>query len=314
VTSEPLLFDPELEGLLRELAADPRSRLLRLPRPRTLPELLARPDLVRPAHTGLTLAERHLLQVHRDELADVLRRACLMRFFSDPARAIYLNRSIDAHTRIEVDTPEQWRARARDVLADLRRSPGPLEGIDLVEACLRPDAERTISITQLARASMILQPTDTAQAYVGLDLVMSDRSTEGIQTMEEVLSLKPQGVVRACILENIGLALGQSNDLAGACDRYKEASRLCPERPSPAVGWLMTALQSGLREQSIEAAAQLDQTESHAQAGAMDLISNYASQKAANAVEVSPQCDLLARSLEDRFRRLSREVVRVLVK
>ena len=47
MTPEPLGFDPELEGLLRELAADPRSQLLRSTRPRTTAGLLERAGPVR---------------------------------------------------------------------------------------------------------------------------------------------------------------------------------------------------------------------------------------------------------------------------
>jgi len=140
--AEPLGFDPELEGLLRELAADPRSQLLRSTRPRTAAGLLERAGAVSPSRAGLTAAERHLLEVHRDELADVLRRACLMRFYSDPARALYLNRSRDAQHAIAFDTPERWRERAREALADARRSPRPLEGLDLLETCLRDEPAR----------------------------------------------------------------------------------------------------------------------------------------------------------------------------
>lgn len=314
MAAEPLLFDPELEGLLRELAADPRSQLLRLPRPRTLPQLLARPDLVRPTHTGLTKAERHLLHVHRDELANVLRRACLMRFFSDPERAIYLNRSIDAHTQIQVETPEQWRARARDTLADLRRSPDPLEGIALVEACLRPDTERSVTITQLARASMLLQPTDTADSYVGLDLLLSDRFAEGASVMEGVLARPSTRVIRSCALEALGHASSQSGDTASACMLYRAASDECLERPSASVGWLASALQAGLKAQAIEAGARLDQTFPSSEPAIRDLIEGYAAQVSAGNARVSHECDLLTRELEDRFGSLSREVSHVLVK
>lgn len=69
---QPPLLDPEVEALLAEIARDPRSSLLRAPRARNLPELFRPPDLVRPSATFLTRAERHLLAVHREEVAFLL--------------------------------------------------------------------------------------------------------------------------------------------------------------------------------------------------------------------------------------------------
>src|SRR5436189_4868215 len=106
---ESLAFDPELEELLREIAADPGSRLLRMPRSTRPRDLLAIPEPVTRARAGLSVAERHLIEVHRDELAHLLRRACLIRFFSDPRKNMYLNRCKTAHETTQLESPEHLR-------------------------------------------------------------------------------------------------------------------------------------------------------------------------------------------------------------
>ena len=51
------VFSPELEGLLREVAANPRSRLLRVPRPQIAAGYLDRSLIARDAARAQTLAE-----------------------------------------------------------------------------------------------------------------------------------------------------------------------------------------------------------------------------------------------------------------
>jgi len=67
------VFSPELESLLREVAADPQSMLLRTPRPRLVAGYLDRSLVSRDALRARTLAEGELLRVHREELAAALR-------------------------------------------------------------------------------------------------------------------------------------------------------------------------------------------------------------------------------------------------
>jgi len=258
MTPELAIFEPELEDLLREIAADPRSQLLRLPRPESLPALLARPGPVSAGRAGLSAAERHLLEVHRDELADVLRRACLTRFFSDPQRSIYLNRSRNARELIRFDTPEQWRARAHQALEDARRGAAQLAGLDLLEACLRSEPTERISITQLARTSLLLQPTDVAEAYVGLDLILSSKELSGIKVLEQLISDQPSTYVKACSLENVALGFGISGQDAKAITYYRRSAQVDNQRPAPIMGWLVCALIAADRQEARVAAAWLD--------------------------------------------------------
>jgi len=68
------LLDPEVEAILQEVAKDPDSVLLRVDRPKELRVLLAGGDTVVRSKTGLSSAEKQLLEVHRDEAASVSSR------------------------------------------------------------------------------------------------------------------------------------------------------------------------------------------------------------------------------------------------
>jgi hypothetical protein len=306
-------YDPELEGLLREIAADPRSSLLRDPRARTPGALLERPTAVHPTATGLTTAERHLLEVHRDELADVLRRACLMRFFADPDRAIYLNRSRSAGQELEIDTPEQWRERARAALADARRAPAPLEGLDLLEACLRPAPHEPVSITQLARASQRLQYTDVAEAYVGLDLVISNDREVGERVLTGLVDSSCSVEVRACSLENIALAHGLGGDDFGAVQFYKSSVQVDASRPAPQLAWLFCGLLWADETETRQAASILDDLVGGANSAVDHYISCKLEQRRAGMFTVSERARRLASKLHDSMGAASGRIARALL-
>src|SRR5262245_31177745 len=69
---EILKLDPELEHLLRELAAEPDSSLLRVARPAVMPALFETNTVVSQHATGLLPVEREILRAHRAELVEVL--------------------------------------------------------------------------------------------------------------------------------------------------------------------------------------------------------------------------------------------------
>jgi len=255
--SESLTFDPELEGLLREIAADPRSRLLRIPRSPRPRDVLAIPEPVSRARAGLSLAERHLIEVHRDEAADVMRRACLVRFFIDPQRSIYVHRSKSVGESIHVDTPDELQQRASNNILDARTSNVHIDGLSLIEACTSHDLGGTISITQLARASQLLQHTDVAEDYVGLDQVISGDRLLGERVLLRLVTTSSSPYLLSCAYEALGLSGGLHDNDRVAMERYKAAALACPGRPSSAMSWLYFATRVADRPEALHASATL---------------------------------------------------------
>jgi hypothetical protein len=256
--TESLAFDPELEGLLREIAADPGSRLLRMPRPTRPRGLLAIPEPVTRARAGLSVAERHLIEVHRDELADLLRRACLIRFFSDPQRKMYLNRSKTANEVMRLESPEGWRTVARPVLSNARASYPTLSGLDLIEACLRPGFGYGITITELARTSQVLQPTSIAEDYVGLDQVLSGHRGIGERILWQLIATAPPSYILSCAFETLGLSAGIDLNEVIALKHYRKAAVVSPERTNPLMSWLYFATRLEDRAEATKASAHLE--------------------------------------------------------
>lgn len=167
---EPLSpFDPEFESILREVASDPHSSLLKVPRSRAVESILAG-DVVRPSRTGLTSLERHLLQCHRAELAFRLRQACLLKLEAREAIHARWIGHVDGTTRIERQGIRRWRSETATIppqeLAASELDPGEL----LLQAAIANGLEQ-VSVAQLAAASERLEPREAARIYVGMDLL-----------------------------------------------------------------------------------------------------------------------------------------------
>jgi hypothetical protein len=255
---EPLTFDPQLEGLLQEIAADPDSRLLRLPRATRLPDLLAIPDPVTPARAGLSTAERHLIEVHRDELADVLRRACLIRFYCDDSdRALYVHRIKSANEMIQVESAQHWRSSGQRVLQDAAESTELLTGLDLIQACIA-GTDSTVSITQLAQASQALQFTDVADDYIGFDQVLGGDPLIGEGVLWRLVARRPTPYLLSCAYEVLALSAGIHVQDRVAMERYRLAVEAWPERINSLMSWLYFAVRIQDRKEALTASKRLD--------------------------------------------------------
>jgi hypothetical protein len=73
------LFDPEVRILLGEAVADPQSYLFRIPTERISVWMGGREEGVSSQSSGLTKRERHLVEVWREEAAELLLEACRRR-------------------------------------------------------------------------------------------------------------------------------------------------------------------------------------------------------------------------------------------
>ena len=87
ISPADLGLDPEVEGILVDIARDKNSTLLRVPT-RDLGAFAVSGHVA--GTTGLTSAERHLLQTHRVELARALRDICRSSLRSNPVATLHL--------------------------------------------------------------------------------------------------------------------------------------------------------------------------------------------------------------------------------
>jgi hypothetical protein len=238
-------FSPELEGLLREVAADPRSVLLRVPRLSPLRSLLARQEPLRPSATGLGALDRHLLAVHRDELSQALLEACLVRLYSNPDWSLSVHRTRTATEDWVVESPRDWAERTREKAEILAATPTELVGLDLLQACIEPGGLDAVSITQLARASLRLTPGANARAWIAFEMRLVGRYTDAIRLVDQQLAEHVPPMVAAALLEYRAGSLSAQGEFGQASRDAWRAHEECAGHVSALVNALYYALRSG---------------------------------------------------------------------
>jgi hypothetical protein len=223
---EPMLFEPEIEGLLREIAADPRSTLLRVDRPAVVRGLFDRGLPIRAHATGLTSAERHLLQVHRAELAFMLRQACVSKLYAHPEAKFRLIRNVAPGVRVEAPPPSHWRRNLGHELRIARADGIEFEGIELLQSCVAADGFARASVAQLAAASIRLEPTDQARIYSAVALMFDGDDRTAVDVFHRVIDATSSRRMQACAWTEIGDAANRQGRFGNAIICYRTAARL----------------------------------------------------------------------------------------
>lgn len=252
------VFSPELEGLLREVAADPGSSLLRVARPRVVAGYLDRSLVARDALRARTLAEQELLRLHREELALALREACLVRFYEGGDQAVLLHHHRSQAHPYDEHRWEAWNQRASAVHRAAILDRIDLPHMDLLQLVLQGGPGRKPTIVQLARASQSLVTSDVAECYEGLALVLEGNHLAGARLMVDLVEHRSTRRIASHAAENVGLAFGLCGDDARALPQYRRAWELNPSRVEPVIAWLVCSLTTNDEAQADLAARTLD--------------------------------------------------------
>lgn len=270
------ILGPELEGLLREAAADPRSQLLRVPRPARVEGLLERQEVLRFSATGLTRLDRHLLAVYRAELADLLLRACTVLAFQDPSVRLRVYRDAYGGREREVATWDGLAESARGLQGEVGDLSIDADALVLVRAIAAgPLGVTSLTLTELALAAHRLQPSSSATAWVGFDQVMRGLNESAIRVLSQLLVSCPRLEVASVSLENLGLCYANQGRLDEAFRAYRRAFERDSDRTTGLVGWMHLAIQSGDFEEARAAGRILDSVVRTPSPGMVELLGNY---------------------------------------
>jgi tetratricopeptide (TPR) repeat protein len=252
--AEPILFDPAVEELLREIAADPDSCLLRVPRPAVVQSLAHRQEIVRPTATGLTSAERELLRVHRAEVAKLLREACVLRLASHPCARFELTLFLTGRIRTHVAREGDWRASARFY----RTHSGGDVGVELLDACIEPEGLAAVSVSQLAAASMRLCPSDAARIYPSIELILQGNETAALHLLMEAVLQGLSARYAAHAWAQIGLAFSNLSEHRRSIEAYGTALKFDSELASALLSYFGCTCMAGSVHEIINAASRLE--------------------------------------------------------
>ena len=254
--SEFVTFDPEIEEILRKVASDPDSALLRVPRPQRIRGLFERTEPASAWSSSWSRQERQLLQVYRAEVAALLRDACRIKLF-DPSRSPW-------HAS-PYKTPQQDRSNA----AELARTVASVQGDApagedlstaraLIEKCVAEPRGAEPTVAELAEASLRLEPRDESRVMAALDYIQREMPRTAIRILGRVIAELPRPDVLATAWNNLGMARSLMKDLARAHQAHVEACNLVTDRADSLMNRLMLGIQLGLTEDVHCAAKDLD--------------------------------------------------------
>lgn len=226
-------FDSEAEVLLREVARDPHSWLLRVPRRRI--EEVASEDspVVSDFAARLTSSERELLEVHRCEVAHLLRQACRRRLAEASESKNLISIHYTATRVVQIPSADSLRFEVGTQSITGNADSAVLGGITLLEQCVASKAGRVPTIAELASASLRLEPTDDGRLQLALDFLLRGRAHSAVDAFTSVLEGSASPWKRSLAAENRGLALEHLGCLEEAVADLDLAHLLAPERVTP---------------------------------------------------------------------------------
>ncbi len=232
MSRDVITLQPEVEEILRELAKRPGSALLRVPRKDVARTVLERDTLVHARSAGLSAAERHLVQVHREEVAFALRQAAYARLTTGESTRGFVADRAFAPLRVAVPSVGTVRASASDALASSRELGSDNDVMNLLEGCVSPIVGDWPSSGQLAGAAHRLVPSNSSRIYMSLDLRGAGQCRAALLALEGVLA-------GGGSVHHLAVAWTNAGDLLFNLGRYREAWIAADRACTVEEGWLV---------------------------------------------------------------------------
>lgn len=206
---------PEIRGLLEELVADPRSSIRLVPR-RPLRYWFDSDETIRPREISGTKLERHLVEVHREELAQLLQAAAQISYWKAPVLT-YRPIGADGQPYDPSDRESTWCAEARRFLGS-GGAEGDSDSLLRAIGGIAPGDGAALAI-----ASLSLVPSDRTRCYLALATPWEKPRTS-IRLFRQVLARTRHPDMRSRILASLGWRLCSLERLGEAREAYRAAS------------------------------------------------------------------------------------------
>lgn len=249
-------IDPEAEALLLEVAKDPRSRLLKVERPRALSKVVASGgDLLVKHKTGLTNAEKKLLEVYREEAAYLLRLA----YFELWQRAGVEHNQGRAISEARDEPLQVGVSNLASLLLSIRATPelnGPIDKeIKHALALISMPSTRWVP---LAQSSLKFAPSSPGESYVGMELMISGDLVGAARIYQSLLEKALPVARRARYLNTLALIRLDRGEVEEGMRCYRRAAKVAPENATAAFSWLWSSIHRGNLQEVEIAASHVD--------------------------------------------------------
>jgi len=203
---------PEIEELIREIAARPDSVLLRVPRGsewRVLQDDRATAGL---SDSRLSSAERHLLALHREEVAFLLRQAAWCRVATSPQGQTFVCRRQAPGRVIAVPEPRVVSVHASSLLRDADQGQRVGAEFELLELCVAGEPGRWPLAEDLCAAAHRLAPSFSGRMIAGTAYYLAGRAQVAQLAFQDALNSAPTREDRGIAYNNLAEALDAQDE------------------------------------------------------------------------------------------------------
>jgi tetratricopeptide (TPR) repeat protein len=260
--TEAPIFTPEVEELLREIAKEPNSVLLRMPREKVKASLMEKRSPVGPMTAGLSNAERELVRVHREEFALQLRRASWVKLAGDGVGPVVVNRQWQGHGRIPLPSDKEARAG----IARVVRRPGlSEESENSVSEWFDSARANWPSAAEIAALAHRIAPKSQDLIYAGADLLIHKAPQTALECFGDALQCEPDRDVWNAIVANIANCYEQLGQFEMSIFKWKLAHNNDPQRVYFVGCWFIVAMRAGHDREILAADRELNKINQHTQ-------------------------------------------------
>ncbi len=247
-----LTLRPEIEALLREVASEPGSALLGVARGRELTALRAEIP-VRASDSRLSRAEKHLVEVYREEVAFVLRSAAWRALATSESGRVRIVRGFVHGSSVSVPTEREIAVQASRTM---REAHGDEVGV--LERLSGPGGAAGSSPALLCAMAQRLVPSANGRILAGIAFTLEGRIDAARTAFVDALAVAPTAELAAAAWENLA-ELEETSDrwarARAACERaHVEATSLT----SPLVGILWFSVRLDDTARALAAMSELE--------------------------------------------------------
>jgi len=304
------LVDPDLEGMLRELASRPRSVFLRSSRKDAMRVLRSRTT---PGVSALGVSdalERELVTVHRAELAEILKEACRTRLLEGERERLFMmpyKRRDERHTPTDIVSLQAQLSRAERIASASAMS----ESTSAACNSFSPKTIMDVPVLELAALGQRIQPSDTWRLMAAISLIANKRTGSAHELAQTVLQGWPSDNDALRALEVAALVKCMEGRPEVALELQDKACSIGGDYPIGAINRLRYALLAVEEGRVVDASARLEATISRDHALVPQTCSANQARRQAGDWVPSEGAVQLARRLAPRLGPVAREVSRV---
>jgi len=248
---------PELEQLLTELAARPRSIFLRADRKAAFRSLRSNTEERVSGFAVPDVLERELVRVHRAELAEIVHQAIRTRLLEGARERLFIMHYRGANERAQATGLAEVRNRLHATAGAAMDEPWA-GAIAALQRALAPEDPESISVLDLAALGQRLEPREAWRVNSALWYLAHDEHDSACTLARKVLDGWPSTESALRALEILAITEASHGDPTKALRIQEHACALREDYPVGQANRFLFAVQSGRDAEASDASELLE--------------------------------------------------------